>query len=78
MQFWYNVRRDWFSGDTQRGTSIWEKTEETRSAHRVLFGKRELRRTLGGTRRRYEDNIKVYPREVVCGLDATGSDKGPT
>ena len=32
-----------------------------------LVGKPEGRRPLGGSRRRWEDNIRMYLREVGCG-----------
>jgi len=35
--------------------------------YRVLVGKLEGRRPLGGPRRRWEDNIKMDLREVGCG-----------
>jgi len=38
---------------------------EDRGVHRVLVGKPEGKRPLGRPRRRWEDNIKVYLREVV-------------
>jgi hypothetical protein len=41
--------------------------EDRRDAHRALVGKPEGRRTLGSTRRRCEDNIKMDLREVGCG-----------
>ena len=34
--------------------------------HRVLVGKPEGKRPLGRPRRRWEDNIKVVFKEVVC------------
>ena len=40
---------------------------KTRVVHRVLVGKPEGKRPLGRPRRRWEDNIKMYLREVVCG-----------
>jgi len=42
---------------------------EERSEHRVLVGKPEGKRTLGRPRRRWEDNIKMYLREVGGGGD---------
>jgi hypothetical protein len=38
---------------------------ERRGAYSVLVGKPEGRRPLGRPRRRWEDNIKIYLREVV-------------
>jgi hypothetical protein len=35
--------------------------------YRVLVGKPEGRRPLGRPRRRWEDNIRMYLREVGCG-----------
>jgi hypothetical protein len=37
---------------------------ERRGAYRALVGKSEGRRPLGRPRRRWEDNIKMYLREV--------------
>jgi hypothetical protein len=38
--------------------------EEDRGVHRVLVGKPEGKRSLGGPRYRWEDNIKVDFQEV--------------
>jgi hypothetical protein len=38
----------------------WEK----RNAYRILVGKPEGRRSLGRSRRRWMDNIKMVPREI--------------
>ena len=38
--------------------------EEGRGVHRVLVGKPEGKRPLGGPRRRWEDNIKMDLQEV--------------
>jgi len=38
-----------------------------RGVYRVLVGKPEGRRTLGRPRSRWEDNIRIYLREVGCG-----------
>jgi len=38
--------------------------EERRCAYRVLVGKPEGKRTLGRPRRRWEDNIKMYLKEM--------------
>ena len=35
--------------------------------YRVLVGKHEGRRSVGRPRRRWEDNIRLYLREVGCG-----------
>jgi hypothetical protein len=40
---------------------------EGRGVYRVLVGKPERRRQLGRPRRRWEDNIRMYFREVGCG-----------
>ena len=40
---------------------------DRRGVYRVLVGKPDGRRPLGRPRRRWEDNIKMYLREVVCG-----------
>jgi len=42
---------------------------EGRGVHRVLVGKPEGKRPLGGPRRRWEDNIKMDLREVGGGGD---------
>ena len=39
---------------------------ERRSIYRVLLGKPEEKRPFGRARRREEDNIKTYLREVGC------------
>jgi len=40
---------------------------ERRGVYRVLVGKPEEKRRLGGPRRRWEDNIKMDFQEVECG-----------
>jgi hypothetical protein len=40
---------------------------ERRGAYRVLVGEPEGRRPLGRSRRRWEDNIKIYLRNVGLG-----------
>jgi len=40
---------------------------ERRSVNRVLVGKHEGKRPLGGPRRRWEDNIRMELQEVGCG-----------
>jgi len=40
---------------------MWER----RSVYRVLVGKPEGKRILGGPRRRWEDNMKVDLQEVI-------------
>ena len=42
---------------------------EGKVVHRVLVGKPEGKRPLGRPRRRWEDNIKMYLREVGGGGD---------
>ena len=44
--------------------------------HRVLVGKPEGKRPLGRPRRRWEDNIKMDPREVGGGGDWMEWDQG--
>ena len=41
--------------------------EEGRGVHKVSVGKPKGKRPLGRTRRRWEDNIKMDPREVGRG-----------
>ena len=40
--------------------------DQSRNAYRVLVGKPEENRPLGRPRRRWEDNIRMYLREVDC------------
>jgi hypothetical protein len=40
---------------------------EKRNAYRILVGKPEEKRPLGGPRRRWEDNIKMDVREIGWG-----------
>ena len=40
--------------------------EQSRNAYRVLVGKPEGKRSLGWSRRRWEDNFKMDLREVGC------------
>jgi hypothetical protein len=40
---------------------------EKRNAYRSIVGKPEGKRSLGRTRHRWEDNIKMYLREIECG-----------
>jgi len=44
-----------------------ERTGEGRGVYRVLVGKPRGKRPLGRPRRRWEDNIRMYLREVGCG-----------
>jgi hypothetical protein len=41
---------------------------ERKGVYRVLVGKLDGRRTLGGPRRRWEDNIMMDLQEVGCGF----------
>ena len=43
------------------------RMEERRGVYRVLVGKPEEKRLLGGPRRRWDDNIKMDLQEVRCG-----------
>ena len=43
------------------------RMEQSRNAYRVLMGTHEGKRPLGRPRRRWEDNIKMYLREVGYG-----------
>jgi hypothetical protein len=36
--------------------------------HSILVGKPEGKESLGKPNRRWEDNIKVYLREIGCGM----------
>jgi hypothetical protein len=40
---------------------------EVRGAYNILVGRPEGRRPLGRIRRRWEDNIKIYLREIGFG-----------
>jgi hypothetical protein len=40
---------------------------DTRNAHKISMGKPEAQRPLGRPRRRWEDNIRIYLREIVWG-----------
>jgi hypothetical protein len=40
------------------------RSRETRGPYRVLVGRTEGKRTLGRTRRRRKDNIKMYLQEM--------------
>jgi hypothetical protein len=39
-----------------------------RNAYKILVGKPEGKRPLGKSRRRWEDNIKMYLREIGLGV----------
>jgi hypothetical protein len=39
-----------------------------RNAYKILVRKQEGKRTLGRQRRRWVDNIKMYPREIGLGV----------
>jgi hypothetical protein len=41
--------------------------EEKRNAYKILVGKPEGKRPLGRPRRRWVNNIKMYPREIGWG-----------
>jgi hypothetical protein len=46
---------------------------ERRGVHRIVVGKPEGKRSLGGSRHRWEDNIKMDFQEVGCeGMDWIG------
>ena len=49
-----------------RWTGHVARTEQSRNAYKVFVGKPEGKRPLGRPRRRWEDNIKMYLREVGC------------
>jgi hypothetical protein len=42
---------------------------EGRVVYRVLVGKPEGKRPLGRSRRRWEDNVRMYLQEVRCGCE---------
>jgi hypothetical protein len=46
---------------------MWHAWGERRSVYRVLVWRPEVKRPLGRPRRRWEDNIKIYLREI--GMD---------
>jgi hypothetical protein len=46
---------------------------DMRNAYRILVGKPEGRKPLGTPRRKWEHNIRMDVRKILCGLDATGS-----
>jgi hypothetical protein len=53
---------------------------EERKVYKILVGKPEGKRPLGRPRRRWEDGIRMYLREIGlggCGLDSIGSGQGP-
>jgi hypothetical protein len=54
-------------GDQDRQAGHVAQMKERRGAYRVLVGEREGRRPLGRHRRRWQDNIKMYLREVGWG-----------
>ena len=51
------------------------RIEERRAVYRILMGKREVKRTLGRTKRRWKDNINMVLRKLdgEDGLDSSGS-----
>jgi len=43
---------------------------DTKNSYKILVGRRKWKRPLGKPRRRCNDNIKIYPKELVCdGVD---------
>jgi hypothetical protein len=46
---------------------------EIRNAYKILVGMPEGRRPFKRYRHRWEDNIKMYLREIGFGLDSLGS-----
>jgi hypothetical protein len=40
---------------------------EERGVYRIFVGKPERKRPLGRPRHRWEDNIRMYLQEVICG-----------
>jgi hypothetical protein len=52
---------------------------EIRNIYNVLVGRAEGRKPLGGPRYRCKNNIQIYLRKLGlrCGLDLSGSRKGP-
>jgi hypothetical protein len=53
---------------------------EERKLYKVLVGKLEGKRLLGGTKHRWEDGIRMDLREIGRGwggLNSTGSGQGP-
>ena len=49
--------------------------EQSRNAYRVLVGKPEGKRPLGRPRRRWEDNVIMDLREMVCDLGDLTEDR---
>jgi hypothetical protein len=52
------------------------RTEQLRNEYKTSVGKLEGKRPLGEVvfRCRWEDNIKMYLKEIGCQLDGTGSE----
>jgi hypothetical protein len=50
-----------------RWTRYVAQMEKKRNAYGILVRKPEGKKSLGRQRRRWEDNIRMDPREVVCG-----------
>jgi hypothetical protein len=51
-----------------------------RKVYKILVGKPERKIPLGRPRRRWEDGIRMYLKDIGlggCGLDSTGSGQGP-
>jgi hypothetical protein len=49
---------------------------EIRNAYKILTDKSEGNITLVRSRRRWEDNIKIYLKEIGCGFSSCGSRHG--
>jgi hypothetical protein len=47
--------------------SLWISVREKRNTYRIMVGKPEGKRQLGGPRRRWEDNIKMDLRVIRWG-----------
>jgi hypothetical protein len=45
---------------------------DKRNACKILFRKRDRKRSLGRLRRRWEDNIELDLKEIGCELDSCG------
>jgi hypothetical protein len=49
---------------------------EMRNAYKILVAKPEGKRSTGRPKCRCKGNIKMYPKEIGCGLDPSGSGLG--
>jgi len=61
---------------SQGGSNERVKLGEVGNAYNTLTGNPEGKKQFGRPRRRWEDNIRMYLREIIvgsCGLDPTGS-----